>query len=121
LSITCEERREEGRSGAEEGVSGFEGGWRDEWTNGLTFGTPAYHHGLPRVVHVGATTAGSIPSEQATLKGHGAAATAVNINCPSPEGSSIVDECDEDKDDVGVVHFQPSTITTSISIFYDEV
>ena len=92
----------------------------DEWTNGLTFGTPANRHGLLIVVHVGATTTGSIPRERATVKGHGAAAIAVNINCPSPVGSSIVDECDEDKDDVGVVHIQPSTIT-SISIFYDEV
>jgi len=54
------------------------------------------------------------------VKGHGAAANEVNINCPSLFGSSIVDECDEDKDDVGVVHPQPSTITI-ISIFYDEV
>jgi len=91
----------------------------DEWTNGLTFGTPANRHGLVNVVHVGATTTGSIPRERATVKGHGAAARALNINCPSI-GSSIVDECDEDKDDVGVVHIQPSTMTT-ISIFYDEV
>ena len=93
----------------------------DEWTNGLTFGTPANRHGRPIVivVHVGATT-GRIPRERATLKGHGAAAIAVNINCPSLVGSSIVDECDEDKDDVGDVHIQPST-QISISIFYDEV
>jgi len=66
---------------------------------------------------------GSIPRERATVKGHGAAASAGNINCPSIAGSSIVDECDEDKDDVGVPHKQPSTIITrrSISIFYDEV
>ena len=75
----------------------------DEWTNGLTFGTPANRHGLLIVVHVGATTTGSIPRERATVKGHGAAARALNINCPSPV-SSIVDECDEDKDDVGVGH-----------------
>ena len=93
----------------------------DEWTNGRTFGTPANRHGLSRVVHVGASITGSIPRERATVKGHGAAAAiAGNINCPSPVGSSIVDECDEDKDDVGVVHIQPSTII-SISIFYDEV
>jgi len=94
----------------------------DEWTNGLTFGTPANRHGPHIVVHVGAST-GSIPRERATVKGHGAAATVFNINCPSPVGSSIVDECDEDKDDVGVLHIQPSTITitSSISIFYDEV
>jgi len=89
----------------------------------LTCGTPRYHHGHAIVGHVGAIT-GSIPSERATLKSHCVAATAVNINCPSPVGSSIVDECDEDKDDVGVHHNQPSTITTTlinISIFYHEV
>jgi len=53
------------------------------------------------------------------VKGYGAAAKGENINCPSID-SSIVDECDEDKDDVGVPHIEPSTIT-SISIFYDDV
>jgi len=118
FSITCEERREEGRRGGGGGVVVLkEGGG----TNGLTFGTPAYRHGLLPVVHVGAIigTTGSIPRERTTVKGHGAAATEVNINCPSI-GSSIVDECDDDQDDVGVGHIQPST-TTSISIFYDEV
>ena len=91
----------------------------DEWTNGRTFGTPANRHGLSRVVHVGASITGSIPRERATVKGHGAAARALNINCPSIR-SIIDDESDEDKYDVGVVHIQPST-TTSISIFYDEV
>ena len=89
----------------------------------FTCGTPRYHHGLLPVVHVGATTrisSRSISSERATLKAHCAAATAVNINCPSLVGSSIVDECDEDKDDVGIDHIQPSTKTT-ICIFYDEV
>ena len=104
------------------GVSGEIG---REGRMGLTFtvGTPAYHHYLVVVVHVRAQFAGTrrISSERATLKGHGAAATAGNINCPSIDGSSIVDECDEDKDDVGVGHIQPSTITTNISIFYHEV
>ena len=86
----------------------------------FTCGTPRYHHGLA-IVHVGATTNRSISSERATLKAHCAAATAVNINCPSLVGSSIVDECDNDKDDVnGIDHIQPSTKTT-ICIFYDEV
>ena len=92
----------------------------DEWTNGLTFGTPANRHGLLIVVHVGAST-GSIPRERATVKGHGAAASADNINCPSFAGSSIDDERHEDEDDVGVGHSQPSTITTtSISILHCE-
>ena len=89
----------------------------DEWTNGLTFGTPANRHGLPSVVHVGAIRTGSIPRERATVKGNGAAASEFNTNCPSAGRSSIFDECDEDQLDVGVLHNQPSTKTTSISIF----
>ena len=123
MSITCEEMRGEG--GREEGGEGKRGGISeggDKWRGGtrgfiLTCGTPRYHHGLAIVVHVGAISTGSIPSERATLKSNCAAT--VNRNCPSIVGSSIVDECDNDKDDVGVVHIQPSTIiTTSISILY---
>jgi len=95
----------------------------------LTCGTPRYQHGLAIVVHVGTiiTGIGSIPSERATLKSNCDAAISLNINCPSTHCPSthciIVDECDNDKDDVGVVNSQPSTITTtrSMSIFYDEV
>jgi len=93
----------------------------DEWTNGLTFtfGTPANRHGPSIVVHFFANTA-FIPRERATVKGNGAAAAnVVNINGPSLAGSSIVDECDEDKDDDGVDHKQPSTFI-SISIFYGQ-
>ena len=89
-------------------------------TNGLTYGTPAYRHCFLIVVHVGGTT-GSVSSERTAEKIHGAGASVGNINCPSIAGSSIVVEIDEGKDDVGVGHIQPSTITTNISIFYHEV
>ena len=92
------------------GVSGEIG---REGRMGLTFtvGTPAYHHYLVVVVHVRAQFAGTrrISSERATLKGHGAAASAVNINCPSPGGSSIVNKRNQDKVGDGVLHPQPST------------
>jgi len=120
LSITCEERRgERGERGEERGGVVQGGDKRRGGTNGFifTFGTPPrYHHVLGIVVHVGANFTGSIPSERATLKCQCAAARVVKTNCPSPAASSIVNECDEDQVDDGVLHIQPSTIASSISI-----
>jgi len=88
--------------------------------NGLTFGTSGYHHGLLKVEHIRSTTTRSISSEGATVEGSGAATPVGNINCPSISFTMVIYEKDEDKDDVGVVHIQPST-TSSMSIFkYDE-
>ena len=72
-------------------------------------------NGLTIVENVRTSTR-CIPIERATLKVEGTAASADNINCPSFAGNSIVNKRNQDKVGDGVIHKQPSTITTIISI-----